>query len=262
MKRLSILSIFAFVFLGIAVMQAIAQTGNKANNSQGSQGSQSGQGSGSGMPGLSFTPAEWPALKLPDVLGPAATFKDGRFVVCYRLEPGNSATQPYVLEPIRKSEIASSGFYRPCGSDGLADTDSIGQRTCKRLNDAANRKSAHGDIEPTHWSPCSELGERSPSLLMNQILVVGVDLTDIGIAGLNSDQIKLLNINVTSQQGAALNPSPVRASFPGSSPSSGGGGGSAPGSPGEASDTSGSGRGGFMSVGAPRLGRRQILGRS
>src|ERR1039458_8477131 len=65
MKRLSILSIFAFVFLGIAVMQAIAQTGNKANNSQGSQGSQSGQGSGSGMPGLSFTPAEWPALKLP-----------------------------------------------------------------------------------------------------------------------------------------------------------------------------------------------------
>jgi hypothetical protein len=145
------------------------------------------------------------------------------------LEKGNSATQPFVLEPIGKGEVAGTGFYRPCGDPLNGETDSEGQRICKQ-QEAQQTK---------HWSPCTEVRTLRDPLLMNQILVVGIDISDLGDLGVNVDQLKLLNINVTNQQGSAINPSPIRPSFP-STASAGGGSGSG-GSPGRAEDTSGEG---------------------
>jgi len=65
--------------------------------------------------------------------------------------------------------------------------------------------------------------------------VVGIDISDFGeagpdtsieLTGPNRNQLKIFNLNVTNQQGAALNPAPVRASFPTTS-SAGAGGGAA-----------------------------------
>jgi hypothetical protein len=50
---------------------------------------------------------------------------------------------------------------------------------------------------------------------MGQELVVGIDVSDLSESGVNINQVKLLNINVTTQQSTPLNPSPVRPSFPG-----------------------------------------------
>lgn len=57
--------------------------------------------------------------------------------------------------------------------------------------------------------------------------------------GINIDQVKLLNINVTNQLGASINPSPVRPSFP--TASAAGGGGGSTGMLGAPVDTSGKG---------------------
>jgi uncharacterized membrane protein YgcG len=160
---------------------------------------------------------------LPDVKGPAPTFNDGRTVLCYRVARANSATQPFVLQQLTESEIPGSGFYRPCGDDNRGETDSQGQRACRG-------STTH------HWTACSTL--KRP-LLGGQILVIGVDLSDLGETGVNVNQLKALNINVTNQQGSAMNPSPLRPSFPASA-SAGGGGGQA-GSPGTATDSSGRG---------------------
>jgi hypothetical protein len=161
------------------------------------------------------------------VKGPAPSFRDGRTVVCYRLAKANSATQPFVLERLGSNEVFGSGFYRPCGDDGKGETDSQGQRLC------GNKDAAFSH----HWSACSTWQD---PMLMNQVLVVGIDVSDLGDTGVNIDQLKALNINVTNQAGSALNPSPIRASFP--APAGGGGGGagsSTPGSPGPMDDAVG-----------------------
>jgi hypothetical protein len=201
---------------------------------QAGQGGQTGQaaqggGSGSGMQGLSFTPSQWPYMGLPNAKDPDFSFKSqGRVVVCYRLAKGNSASQPYTLEPLDPDDIPSSGFELPCGQDSEGETaagDLEGQRLCKKKENK----------QTLHWSPCTELQKDSPSLKGNQILVIGVDISDITEAGPdanfeftgpNRNQIKLFNINVTNQQGSPLNPAPLRASFPGTA-SSGGGAGAA-----------------------------------
>jgi len=150
-------------------------------------------------------------------------------VLCYRLAKANSSTQPFVLERLGVNEFAGSGFNRPCGDDTkgeIGETDSQGQKACKQPE----------VVRTHHWNACSILKD---PILMNQVLVVGVEISDLGERGVNVDQIKALNVNVTNSQGAALNPSPIRPSFPVTA--SGGGGGQAAGSPGEMEDTAGKG---------------------
>jgi hypothetical protein len=197
---------------------------------QGAQAAPSG-GANSGLQGLSFTPNQWPYMDLPNPPDPDWSWKnEGRVVVCYRLAKGNSATQPFVLEPIAKDDVPYSAFERPCGEKSedkgvLAGGDHQGQEECKHKNEG----------DDAHWTPCTEFQKSPPALRANQMLVVGIDISDIGapgpdtrleVTGPNQNQLKLFNINVTNQQGSPLNPAPVRASFPLAS-AAGGGSGSA-----------------------------------
>jgi hypothetical protein len=231
------------VLLSISLC-AVAQKGGAAANpqggQQGSQGGQSAQGGGSsaGLQGLSFTASQWPYLDLPNPQDPDVSFHNqGRVVVCYRLARGNSATQPFVLEPIDPNDLVYSGFERPCGerSDGPpAGGDLQGKQECKDKRRVDDPRYEYPKDDP-HWSPCSEFQKNPPPLRANQILVVGIDISDFGEADPdtrieltvpNRNQLKIFNLNVTNQQGAALNPAPVRASFPTTS-SAGAGGGAA-----------------------------------
>jgi hypothetical protein len=248
LRRLVRITLTLFTLSAVTVAQKPSAGGASQAGQQSGQGTPSapgGSGSGAGLQGLSYSPDEWPNLRLPDVKGPAFTYKNGRTVVCYRLAPGNSASQPFALVPLTKNEIKGSGFYRPCGDNSEGETDSIGQKTCRQNAQKAEKgKTADTDdgkepIDPTHWSPCAELREQKDPLLMNQLLVIGVDVSDVGDLGINIDQLKLLNINVTNQQAGALNPSPIRPSFPATTTSGGGTGQG--GSPGGSPDSSGKG---------------------
>jgi hypothetical protein len=252
LRRLVRATCFVCVLSAAAVAQKPSQGASQAGQQggQGSPSAQAGGASGSGLQGLSYSPDEWPNLRLPDVKGPAFTYKNGRTVLCYRLAPGNSATQPFALVPLTKNEIKGSGFFRPCGDNSEGETDSIGQKTCrqnvakaekeKKLEEKLKKqKKTMEPTDPTHWSPCAELREQKDPLLMNQLLVIGIDVSDVGDLGINTDQLKLLNINVTNQQSGPLNPSPIRPSFPATTTSGGGSGQG--GSAGGASDTSGKG---------------------
>ena len=240
-----------------SVMGQKPSAGGGQAGQQTTQGGQAGQaggasGGGQGLPGLSYSPSEWPSLILPGVKGSPWTYKEGRAVVCYRLARGNNSTQPFILEPVENDEIQSSGFYRPCGDHTDAEVDREGQETCKRLKaeqskvsklpestEEERKKKDKKIVDDTHWSACSELKSNTDPLQMNQILVVGVDVSDVGELGINVDQLKLLNINVTNQQGSPINASPLRASFPGTTAT--GGGGSQQGSTGAYADSSGKG---------------------
>jgi hypothetical protein len=198
--------------------------GGAAQAGQTGQAAQGGAAGGAGLQGLSFTPNQWPYMDLPNPRDPDVSFDhQSRVVVCYRLAKGNSATQPFLLEPIALNDVPYSGFERPCGekSEGpLAGGDLEGEQQCKYKK---------ADDDP-HWTPCTEFQNNTPALKANQILVVGIDISDLGeagpdtgleLTGPNQNQLKLFNINVTNQQGSPLNPAPVRASFP--SASAGGG---------------------------------------
>jgi len=214
--------------ISLLTATSFGQKGGQAGNQigqPGAQGVQGAQGTGAGSPGLqglSYSPNEWSST-LPSVMSPVWTFKQGRTVVCYRLAKGNSATQPFVLEPVLPAEIQSTGLYRPCDNKFDFDDDPEGDRRCAHLKRPSK---ATGDDWPVedHWSPCSSLENERDPILANQILVVGIDISDLGSMGLNIDQLKLLNINVTNQQGSAINPTPLRATFPATSVAGGGGG--------------------------------------
>jgi hypothetical protein len=161
-------------------------------------------------------------LSLPQVKNSTRTFSHSRTVVCYRLVKGNSNNQPFILEPIgAPDEIKGTGFYRPCGANWDAEGDREGSKVCNKLR---LQKLIPGVAPEDHWSPCSALESERDPILADQILVIGIDLSDVGAIGINMDQLKLLNFNVTNQQGTALNPTPLRATFP-STTSPGGGGG-------------------------------------
>jgi hypothetical protein len=233
MKRKLLGLVKIVCILGISSVPVAGQKGGQSGGQggqQSGQGNQASQSSGPGgsqaLPGLSYSPAEWLQLRLPDVKGPAPTFKDGRTVLCFRVAKANNSAQPFVLERLQQNEFKGSGFYRPCGHNRKGETDTEGKRRCQEKE----AKSTN------HWSACSSL--RGP-MLGGQVLVVGIDVSDLGEMGVNIDQLKLLNINVTDQQGVALNPSPIRASFP--APAAAGAGGGQAGSPGGMDDTLGKG---------------------
>ncbi len=68
---------------------------------------------------------------------------------------------------------------------------------------------------PVREAECSTLDEKNP-LLMRERLVIGIENT---LADLT--RIRLFNLNLTNQQGNAINPTPIRPSFAGGAPSGG-----------------------------------------
>jgi hypothetical protein len=55
--------------------------------------------------------------------------------------------------------------------------------------------------------PCRVLDEKHP-LMMDELLVIALDMREVDIK-----RLKILNINITNQQGNPINPTPVRPSF-------------------------------------------------
>jgi hypothetical protein len=205
------------------------QSGGQGGQQNGASSSQGGSGGGSqGLQGLSYPVTEWSQLGLPNIKGPIRTYPNGRAVLCYKLATSNSSSTPFVLQPMTAAEVSGTGFDRPCGQDGLAESDSQGRKSCREQEEkASNRKHPKllVDESQSHWNACSFLDQNHP-LLMGQELVIGIEVSDLGLSGVNYNQLKALNINVVNQATSALNPSPLRPSFPGTS-SGGSGGGSA-----------------------------------
>jgi hypothetical protein len=130
--------------------------------------------SASGLAGLSYAAGDWNTVIPTD---------NKRVILCYRLVPTNSASQPFTLEP--------TDFYRD-------DPDP----TVRQVWD------------DTKKSPCSKVDNTHP-LLERQILVVAIDARtpDHDHTPVNTARMTVLNINLTTQAGSPLNPAPVRPSF-------------------------------------------------
>jgi hypothetical protein len=67
-----------------------------------------------------------------------------------------------------------------------------------------------GGINPRVGTKCNNISPDQP-LLMDQILVVAIDIAEIKPETL--ERFKILNFNITNQQGTSLNPTPIRPSI-------------------------------------------------
>lgn len=245
---------------------------------------------GGGLQGISFARDSWDKklkrFPQPEDLG-IHHAKD-IIVLCYTLVPGNSASQPFLLEsnPISSPQWQAERHYkigdvvlptRPNGHYYLAEADgrssshepifSTNGGIVKDGNAAwldggstvwvknhiykngdlvtpisdnghyyrANPKGEQGtsgEHEPAfsasnsksvldsgiEWIDVGNLNSPTPNycnsvnpskpLLMNQILVLAIDMS-----GVPMDRFKILNLNLTNQQGAPLNPTPIRPSL-------------------------------------------------
>jgi hypothetical protein len=114
-------------------------------------------------------------------------------VLCFKLRYGNSGSQAFILETLdlaSKQQIAQK-----CATDKSATDE------CKNAQELSEL--------------CTVVDSNHP-LLMREVLVIGIDLSEI----VDDSRIKLLNINVTSQQGNPINATPVRGSFTGAATTS------------------------------------------
>ncbi len=140
----------------------------------------------SGLAGLSYVRGDWSTSMPTD---------RKRVVLCYKLVPANSASQPFTLEPTRFD----------CNNN---KADPVVRNAC---NVSKN-------------SPCSIVDNTHP-LLERQILVVAIDARNLAASlkdeelgktdhpPVNISRMAVLNFNLTTQQGTALNPAPVRPSM-------------------------------------------------
>ena len=145
----------------------------------------------SSLSGFSYYCQDWSEwLYLP-------TTKDGdRRVLCYKLLYTDSVLQPFILEPTPKIDLPCKDYQQ----------DTIAKKQCD------------GQKEPNAtWNPCTTLDEDHP-LLMEQQLIIGLDATNLSKDFEKSPSplglLKILNINVTTQQGIPINPTPIRPTFP------------------------------------------------
>jgi len=131
-------------------------------------------GGGAGLQGLSYFREDWDDQlgQLPDFKALGLRKKEDLVYVCYRLVPGLSATQPFMLEPLV----------------------------------------VHPDTKTSITATCSNITPIRP-LLMDQMLVVAVDASAVTKLPQTFCRLKILNINITNQQGASLNPTPIRPSI-------------------------------------------------
>lgn len=179
--------------------------GQKTSGGSGSQQQQSSssatQGGGGPLPGLSYADHDWPQLLK------APTVNNGRVVLCFKLKYTNSASQPFVLERV-PATLADGSPSIPlrCEASGKAikDIPDDDEREQCQQNESKALPTIKG-----HWNACSTLNIDNP-IQMRNVLAVEIDASEI-----NTDdrRLRLLNINVTNQQGNPLNATPVRPSF-------------------------------------------------
>jgi hypothetical protein len=140
----------------------------------------------SGLAGLSYVRGDWSTSMPTD---------SKRVVLCYKLVPANSSSQPFTLEPTRFD----------CNND---KADPVVRNACQVSKN----------------SPCSIVDNTHP-LLERQILVLAIDARNLAASlkdeelgkidhpPVNISRMAVLNFNLTTQQGTALNPAPVRPSM-------------------------------------------------
>ncbi len=174
--------------------------GSASQNNSGGGGQQTTGGSaGSSLPGLSYTDHDWPyVLKAP----PA---NKSRVVLCYKLKYSNSGSQPFILEP---TQPARAGLKPSMPTNCSAVGAAIPTIEDKDERQQCSKDSETHSVAPT-WNPCSQVDLTHP-IMMRDVLVIGIDANEIQD---NDRRLRLLNINVTNQQGNPINPTPVRPSF-------------------------------------------------
>lgn len=127
-------------------------------------------------------------------------------VACYTLNYGNSAVQPFTLQPATTT-LQRAAFATSCTTDGngkLTETDPGIIARCELSKKLQNKDSFDG----VKWSPpCADLDANHP-VKMGQTLVIGINVNSVLLS-----RMKILNLNVTYQQGNPINPTPVRPSF-------------------------------------------------
>jgi hypothetical protein len=177
----------------VASAQRGGQQGQAANQPGGQPGSQPTGGNASSLQGLSWANKTW-----DDNLGFPQIRK--RVVACYTLVYGNSATLPFLLQPAKTTEQLKS-FRVACKvkNGKPAEDDPEGKKQCAAQTAI--------DVSKRTWCPCAHLTSDQP-VLMGQNLVIGIDVSQV-----RTDRMKVLNLNVTNQQGNPINPTPVRPSF-------------------------------------------------
>jgi hypothetical protein len=162
--------LFVLTMIPFAAPSICAQQGGGKT----SGGPAASPASASGLAGLSYAAGDWNTVIPPD---------RNRVILCYRLVPTNSASQPFTLEP--------TDFQKD-------DTDPTVQKIWKG----------------TGKSPCTRVDNTHP-LLEREILVVAIDARnqDKDRTPVNTARMTVLNINLTTQAGNTLNPAPVRPSL-------------------------------------------------
>lgn len=186
--------------VGALVVSLAPLAGAQKTGPQG-QGQGPGQGGGQGssantasLQGVSWAHAFWDSeLVLPKI--------EKRCVACYVLVYGNSAAQPFLLQPAPEGDPVFQQQCRTDGNGNIDETDPAAKSQC----DLALKKSP-GQI--AFWSPCTKLDADHP-ILMGQNLVIAIDTSRTSML----DRVKILNLNITNQQGSPINPTPVRPSF-------------------------------------------------
>jgi hypothetical protein len=198
----------------------------------GSQG-QNTQGAPQNASSPSLQGLSWPQATWDRDLGlPPGLEKNGTVLACYTLAYGNSSTQPLLLKPANSYDERTK-FSAECEADANGNLKEKGS-TKKRCELARQQKitelkwevekdkfsgldtkqaqakvdqAKKSGFKGVRWSYCKTLDSEHP-ILMGQTLVIGIDI-DSAL----SERVKILNINLTNQQGNPINPTPVRASF-------------------------------------------------
>jgi hypothetical protein len=178
----------ALVLLALVALGTIAHAqGKGAAGSNAAAGAATSGASASSLAGLTYVTSTWDELTLPD--------ESNRTVVCYKLMYSDSIASPLALQP--------TVIRRRCSSE----TDPVGKKICKKT--AAST-----------WTPCNTLDKNHP-IPMGTKLVVGIDVNHVTLdingnaidTSSSIGRVRALNINVTTQAGSTLNPTPLRPSF-------------------------------------------------
>jgi hypothetical protein len=228
------------ILIGPALLQAQPGGSLKASspNPSSSQGPGSSQPSGSsapggggssGLTGISFAKEDWDVRlgRVPTAAELGIKNEKDIIVLCYTLVAGKSAAQPFILEPWPATSFSKweankayktgefvvpktpNGYYyraQSAGKSGAQDP-SFGTAPASTTIDNNLKWVNAGSAAPDWAAQCANVNPSEP-LLMNEIFVVAIDMT--GWSDETLDRFRILNINVTNQQGTPLNPTPIR----------------------------------------------------
>ncbi len=182
-------------------------------------------GGGSTLQGISFAKDSWDIkLSRPLTPGEVGIGKAKVVVICYNLVAVNSAAQPFTLEsqpaisiwrPNHKynegdliTPTKSNGEYYRANSSGKSGIEEPAFKKGSLIKDKGNLQWT--DVGEGGSNQCTNINPSEP-LLMNQVITIAIDMRKIPDA--TRDRFKVLNLNLTNQQGAPLNPTPIRPSL-------------------------------------------------